>query len=126
MAVDVLERAGKLMGLSEHVGFTVEDNGMLDLSTFEVTMHAGILLDGVGDAQMLADRRETLQGHTKTDRGGKSTTMIYSYEYTLYRRAVVATMEMAARNLAFFAEHHWLSHPDSAMVLRLDRPAFCA
>ena len=60
------------------------------------------------------------------DRGGKSTTMIYSYEYTLYRRAVVATMDMAARNLAFFEQHHWLSHLDNVMVLRLDGPAFRA
>ena len=40
--------------------------------------HAGILLDGVGDVQLLVDLRETLQGRAKAERGGKSATMVYS------------------------------------------------
>ena len=89
------------------------------MSDFDVEKHGGILLDGVGDAQMLADHREALQGREKQDCGGKSATMMYAYPFTLCRRAVAVTMDQAASNLDFFKEHNWLSDPRNVVLLSL-------
>lgn len=122
--VSVLRRICKILQVREFIGVTVGDNGVLDMSDFNIEMHGGILLDGVGDAQMLADHRETLQGRAKEDLGGKSATMMYAYPFTLCRRAVVATLDNAASNLAFFGTHHWLSDKKNVIVLRLTAPAW--
>ena len=124
LAADVLRQVGELVGLKDFLEVTVQDNGSMDVSAFDVDKHAGILLDGVGDVQMLADNRETLQGRAKEDTGGKSATMMYSYIFTLCRRGVVATLDDAARNLEFFRTHHWLSHTENVIVLRLAAPAW--
>jgi len=118
LAASTLRRICKILSVSDFVEVTVGDNGSLDLSDFNIEMHGGILLDGVGDAQMLADHRETLQGRAKEDRGGKSSTMMYAYSFTLARRAVVATMDNAASNLTFFGNHHWLSDQKNVIALR--------
>ena len=55
---------------------TVQGDGNLDLSRFDVETNAGVLLDGVGDALMLHAHRESLQGRVKEDFGGKSSTMM--------------------------------------------------
>ena len=120
----MLFEVGKLLGVSDYLEVTVQDNGSLDLSEFDVEKHAGILLDGVGDVQMLADNRESLQGRAKAERGGKSTTMVYSYPFTLRRRAMVATMDRAAKNLALLQDHHWLSRSENVLRLELTAPAF--
>ena len=96
----------------------------MDLSKFDVSSHAGVLLDGVADAHTLSDNRESLQGRAKADTGGRSNTMVYAYPYTLCKRGVVVTMDLAAKNLDFFQTHHWLSVTDNAIVLRLSGPAY--
>ena len=50
--------------------------------------------------------------------------MMYSYPFTLRRRAVVVTMDFAAQNLAHFSDHHWLSDEENAIVLTLTEKAF--
>ena len=60
---------------------------------------------------MIRTARETLQGRPKAIKGGRSATMKYAYTYTLCRRAVVATFDLAARNLHLFKVDHWLSDP---------------
>ena len=55
--------------------------------------------------------RESLQGRAKKCRGGKSATMMYSYVFTLCRRAVVVTLDLSAQNLHMFTKDHWLSDP---------------
>ena len=49
------------------------------MSSFEINLHDGILLDGIGDAKLLDDNRETLQGRAKVDYGGKNGTVIDAY-----------------------------------------------
>ena len=88
---------------------TVEDSTQLDLSDFDVSTHAGVLLDGVGDTLFLKRNREALQGRPKVCKGGKSGTMMYAYPYTLCRRAVVATFDLSAANLKLLHTDHWLS-----------------
>ena len=102
----------------------MEGDKNLDLSEFDVTTHAGVLLDGVGDALMLHSHREALQGRVNECRGGKSATMVYSYPYTLCRRAVVVTMDLSASNLAYFTEHPWLSDRRNVIALRLREPVW--
>ena len=79
LAADVLRRVGDILGIHDFVEITVEDDGHLDFSGFDVARHAGVILDGIGDAQVLVDNRESLQGRPKVSFGGKSSTMMYSY-----------------------------------------------
>ena len=85
---------------------------------------AGVLLDGVGDVQVLKRKRETLQGRPKPIKGGRSATMVYSYTYTLCRRGVVATFDLSARNLHLFKTDHWLKDPRNVIQLHLTSPAW--
>ena len=103
---------------------TVEGDGHLDLSDFDVAKHAGVLLDGVGDTLLLKQNRETLQGRPKILKGGRSQTMRYAYPFTLARRAVVATMDLSALNMDALRTDHWLCNPLNVKVLRLDGPAW--
>ena len=50
--------------------------------------------------------------------------MMYSYEFTLCRRAVIVTLDLSANNLHLLKEDHWLSNPKNVLVLRLDEPAW--
>ena len=50
--------------------------------------------------------------------------MMYAYDFTLFKRAVVATFDLSAQNLAMFTEDHWLSNEQNVLVLRLDAPAW--
>ena len=120
----LLKRIAVLLGLAAFLEVTVEANAALDMSSFDETQHAGILLDGVGDAQMLAGHREVLQGRAQAAKGGQSGTMMYAYPFTLARRAVVVTMDLAAANLDFFQNHHWLACETNVIVLRLTGPAW--
>lgn len=115
---------GAVLGLQEYLGITVEADAALDLEDFDEARHAGVLLDGVGDAELLAKHREVLQGRAKAAKGGKSSTMMYSYPYTLCRRAVIATMDDAALHLKYFEKHHWLAAEDNVLVLRLEEQAW--
>ena len=102
----------------------MEDSTQLDLGDFDLSTHAGVLLDGVGDTLFLKRNREVLQGRPKVCKGGKSGTMMYAYPYTLCRRAVVATFDLSASNLELLQTDHWLSDSRNVMQLRLSGPAW--
>ena len=50
--------------------------------------------------------------------------MVYSYPYTLARRAVVATLDLTAKNLHMLYTNHWLRDEKNAICVRLDGPAW--
>ena len=52
--------------------------------------------------------------------------MIYSYNFTLCRRAVVATMDLSASNLHMLTTDHWMKNRKNVIVLRLQGPAWAA
>ena len=124
LAMDVLRRVGELVGAPEALEITVEANPCLDLADFDRVRHAGVLLDGVGDALILKHNRESLQGRAKASKGGQSATNMYAYKYSFCRRAVVATLDLSAANLEQFEKDHWLSSALNVIVLRLTEPAF--
>ena len=119
LAGQVLQKVAGVLGLPGFVEVTVEDDGHLDFSSFDVSKHAGVLLDGIGDAMLLKRNREALQGRPKQLRGGRSQTMRFAYPYTLARRAVVATMDMAADNIHMLTSDHWLANASNVLLLRL-------
>eukprot|EP00973_Karenia_brevis_P028524 3931166-Karenia_brevis.AAC.1 len=88
LAADVLQKVGSILKKEEYLEVTVEGEDTLDFGAFDVERHAGVLLDGVGDAGILRKGRETLQGRPKVCQGGKSSTMMYAYDFTLCHRAV--------------------------------------
>ena len=96
----------------------------MDYSDFDVETQAGILLDGVADTLLLKKARETLQGRPKVVKGGKSATMKFAYNFTLTRRAVVATMDLSADNLHLLHSDHWLSDPRNVLQLHLREAAY--
>ena len=124
LAADVLRRVGLLVNAPGFLEITVESNAALDLAEFDVQSHSGVLLDGVGDAQILKVNRESLQGRAKVSKGGQSATNMYAYKYTLARRAVVATFDLSAVNLDQFVEDHWLSCDLNVICLHLTEKAF--
>ena len=50
--------------------------------------------------------------------------MVYSYPYTLARRAVVATLDLTAKNLHMLYTNHWLRDEKNVLCVRLDAPAW--
>ena len=124
LASDVIRQVAPLVGVKGVLEVTVEDSGHLDLAEFDVREHAGVVLDGVGDAMMLKGNREALQGRPKICRGGKSATMMYAYDFTLFKRAIVATFDLSARNLSLLHTDHWLSNQQNVIVLRLTEPSW--
>lgn len=120
LAADVLRRIATLLGLPGFLEVTVESDGLLDLSELDVQRHAGVLLDGVGDILTLRRNREALQGRPKKTKGGKSATMMYAYEYTLCRRAVVVTCDLSASNLHLLRHDHWFREPSNVLTLWLE------
>ena len=120
----ILQEVAAVLGLQDFLELTVEADKQMDLADFDLREHGGILLDGVGDALFLHEHREALQGRAKQCKEGKSATMMYSYPFTLCRRAVVATFDLAASNLALFQQHHWLSDPRNVHQLWLTGPAW--
>ena len=121
LAAHVLELVGREHGLTEFLEVTVEADETFDFSDFDIRKHAGVLLDGVGDPLILKRNREVLQGRAKVCKGGKSSTMMYAYPYTLCRKAVVATLDTSATNLHLFSTDSWLSDARNCLVLRLTR-----
>ena len=124
MAAHVLQKVAKVLSVAEFLEVAVDDDPELDFSDFDHRRHAGVLLDGVGDALMLWRRREVLQGRAKVCHGGKSTTMMYAYPYTLARRAVVVAMDLSARNLHLLQTNHWLKDPANVRCLWLTEAAW--
>ena len=124
LAADVLRRLGDIVGGTDFLELTVEQNPHLDLADFEWDRHAGVLLDGVGDALILKANREALQGRAKLCKGGQSATNVYSYTYTLVNRGIVATFDLSASNLSAFDTDHWLSNRKNVIRLVLNEHAF--
>ena len=124
LGAHVLLQLGQRHGLTEYDEITVEEDATIDLSSFDLRKHAGILLDGVADAMIIKKNREALQGRPKVCKGAKSATMMYAYPYTLCGRGVVATFDLSAANLDMFDTDHWLSNPKNCLVLRLASPAY--
>lgn len=120
----ILRRVGELLGIPDFLEVTVEGDAAMDLSDLDCRTHAGVLLDGVGDALFLKHNREVLQGRAKLCKGGRSATMMYSYTYTLCHRAVVATFDLSAKNLHLLSSDHWLSNPLNVVQIHLDAPAW--
>ena len=50
--------------------------------------------------------------------------MIYAYPFTLARRAVVVSVDLAAKNLHLFHTNHWLKDPLNVCHVFLAGPAF--
>ena len=124
LAADILMRIGGTLGTESFLEVTVEGSPHLDLIGFDHRFHSGVLLDGVGDAFFLRAHREVLQGRPKVCKGAQSATNVYAYCFTLARRAVIATFDLSADNLAAFTDHHWLSDERNVIKLHLDTPAF--
>ena len=62
MCAHVLQKIATKLDVPSFLEVTVEANDELDLSSFDHREHAGVLLDGVGDALTLWRHREVLQG----------------------------------------------------------------
>ena len=124
LAGDVLQRIADQLGLPGYIEITVEDSQSMDLADFDRRRHAGVLLDGVGDALFLKQNREALQGRPKIVKGGRSATNVYSYNYSFCGRAVVATFDLSAANLEALTEDHWLPNRENVILLELKSPAF--
>ena len=96
----------------------------MDLAEFDRRVHAGVILDGVGDALFLKRNREALQGRPKVFKGAKSATNVFAYSYSFCSRAVVATFDLSAQNLDMLHSDHWLSNRDNVMLLWLTERAY--
>ena len=95
----MLRRVGAVLGLTDYLEVTVKDDSFLDFADLDVQRHAGVLLDGMGDALVLKQNREVLQGRPKMCKASRSPTMRFSTPYTLCKRAVVVTFDLSAANL---------------------------
>ena len=94
LAVDILKRIAGCLNLPSFLEITVEDSEQMDLADFDRGQHAGVILDGVGDAYFLKRNREVLQGRPKIVKGARSATNVYSYKYSFCSRVVVATFDL--------------------------------
>ena len=126
LAAHVLMLVAAALGLEGFLEVTVEQDASIDLTDFNIDVHAGVLLDGVGDALFLKHNRESLQGRPKLGKGGRSGTMMYAYPFTFARRAVVATFDLSAKNLEAFTTDHWLQDRRNVIQLKLTEPAYVA
>ncbi|CAE8646237.1 unnamed protein product [Polarella glacialis] len=99
LAAAIMRRIGDMTGVSDFLEVTVEDSDALDLVDVDRRLHAGVILDGAGDALLLKRNRETLQGRPKTSKGAKSATNVYASSYNFLQRAVVDTFDLSAANL---------------------------
>ena len=124
LGAHVLREVAKVLDVCSHVEVTVEADEALDFSSFDHRLHAGVLLDGVGDTMTLWRHREMLQGRPKTCWGGRSATMMYAYPFTLARRAVVVTMDLTAQNLYLLKTNHWLKDQRNVCCLSLTAPSW--
>ena len=125
LAAHILQRVATILELPARenepafLEVTVEDSEHLDMADLDVRYHGGVLLDGVGDTLILKKNRESLQGRAKLTKGAQSATMIYSYKYTLARRAVVATLDLSAKNLSALKADHWFQNTFNVVQLHL-------
>ena len=106
LAADTLRRVGEVLGVTSFLEVTVEGDSFLDLTDLDVRQHSGVLLDGVGDVEVLKSNREVLQGRAKLCKSARSPTMRFSTLYSLHRRAVVASFDLSAAKLHMFDTDH--------------------
>ena len=64
LAADVLRRLQPIVGAEGFLEVTVEMNENLDFSDFDVRAHAGVLLDGAGEALILKRYPRSIAGPT--------------------------------------------------------------
>ncbi|OLQ04307.1 hypothetical protein AK812_SmicGene12594 [Symbiodinium microadriaticum] len=124
LAAHTLKRVANKLGLADFLEVTVEDSENMDLADFDRRVHAGVLLDGVGDAMFLKRNREALQGRPKIVKGARSATNVFSYSYSFCGRAVVATFDLSAQNLEELQTDHWLRNRQNVQLLNLQEPAY--
>ncbi|OLP89005.1 hypothetical protein AK812_SmicGene29587 [Symbiodinium microadriaticum] len=124
LAAHTLKRVANKLGLADFLEVTVEDSENMDLADFDRRVHAGVLLDGVGDAMFLKRNREALQGRPKIVKGARSATNVFSYSYSFCGRAVVATFDLSAQNLEELQTDHWLCNRQNVQLLNLQEPAY--
>ena len=124
LARHVLLRVADRLGLKDFLEVTVEMMQTLDLADFDLRVHGGVLLDGVGDAMTLKLNREALQGRPKVCKGAKSATNVYAYDYSFCRCGIVATFDLSAQHLDAFHTDHWLSNALNVIVLQLTEKAY--
>ena len=124
LAANTLKRIGEVLGVTGFLEVTVEGDSFLDLTDFDVRHHSGVLLDGIGDVEVLKSNREVLQGRAKLCKSARSPTMRFSTMYSLHRRAVVASFDLSAANLHMFDTDHWLCNPKNVVCLKLTVPAW--
>ena len=87
LAAHALTRAAKKLSLDDFLEVTVEDSEQMDLADFDRRVHAGVLLDGVGDALFL---------FMKPSKAAPR----------FCGRAVVATFDLSAQNLGELHADH--------------------
>ncbi|CAJ1352267.1 unnamed protein product [Effrenium voratum] len=124
LAAHTLQRVAQQLGVADYLEVTVEDSEQLDMAEFDRRRHAGVILDGVGDALFLKRNRETLQGRPKVVKGAKSATNVFSYSFSFCGRAVVATFDLSAQNLDALHNDHWLCNRENVRLLWLTEPAY--
>ncbi|CAJ1414860.1 unnamed protein product [Effrenium voratum] len=124
LAADILGRIACKLGVPSFLEVTVEDSQQMDLADFDRRKHAGVILDGVGDAFFLKRNREALQGRPKIVKGARSATNVYSYKFSFCGRAVVVTFDLSAENLEALRSDHWLSNRENVQLLWLTSPAY--
>ena len=69
LAAMIMRKIGERIGIPGFDEITVEGCDFLDFSNYDHRRHCGVVLDGVGDAYLLYQNREILQGRPKVGRG---------------------------------------------------------
>ncbi|CAE7268044.1 dcsD [Symbiodinium sp. CCMP2456] len=117
LAAHTLQHTAQQLGLPEYLEVAFEESEQMDLAEFDRRIHAGVILDGVGDALFLKRHREALQSRAKMVK--VRATNVYSYAYSFCGRAVVATFDLSAQNLGELESDHWLCNRDNDGVVVL-------
>ena len=94
----------------------------MDLVDFDRRVHAGVLLNGIGDAMFLKGNREALQGRPKIVKGARSAERFFLFLFFLWTGVI-----LSAQNLEELHTDHWLCNRQNVQLLRLDdEPASAA
>ena len=85
---------------------TVEDAAHLDLKGFDSQVHDGLVLDNVNTWKQLLSWRAILQSRNAKSRGAQSATNMYAYAQYLFGVAIVATIDLDAKDSYLADENH--------------------
>ena len=124
LAADVMRKVGAILGVHDFLGIAVETDEHLDLTDSDVRYHAGVILDGVGDAMIVKKNRVNAQGRPKLAKGAQSATTVYAYKNAVCQRAAVATFDLSSENLQGLRSDHWLRDPKNVIQLWLKEKAY--